>query len=177
MKLKDLLVTYGCNLKIDEILIADVNDLKNNDLAFDDFHDVSIKIQNCVDYVHNCFVWRKIEKYSSCEVFKAFLEFSPNSRNILYLLLNLNEVLPSIKELISTIKVSYHEKQSKLVDLNDEFEIRVYDANNYQLIGFIRNSVCLGSNADFLLGLKAVHYELAYNPNGQLVAVNFYVKC
>lgn len=31
MKLKDLLVTYGCNLKIDEILIADVNDLKNNE--------------------------------------------------------------------------------------------------------------------------------------------------
>lgn len=175
MKLKDLLVTYGCNLKIDEILIADVNDLKNNDdLTFDDFH---IKIQNCVDYVHNCFVWRKIEKYSSCEVLKAFLESSPNSRNILYLLLNLNEVLPSIKELISTIKVSYHEKQSKLVGLNDEFEIRVYDAHNYQLIGFIRNSVCLGSNADFLLGLKAVHYELVYNPNGQLVAVNFYVKC
>lgn len=70
MKLKDLLVTYGCNLKIDEILIADVNDLKNNEnLAFDDFH---IKIQNCFDYVHNCFVWRKIEKYSSFEVLKAF---------------------------------------------------------------------------------------------------------
>lgn len=31
MKLKDLLVSYGCNLKIDEILIADVNDLKNNE--------------------------------------------------------------------------------------------------------------------------------------------------